>query len=274
MFWINIREDCDCWVEWRRGGGPLPTGSSEKQMWWTSVRPGLPALNQPHVPTVNFNRAAVDPAAALRTCVSWRPRAIDYFIKPTAGFYQKGHFPSLPAQKQTSHVPWLKEKLLLLKTDCIHLETPQRPVHTCTFAWGTSGCHFKGNEEKCTSFTPIDLLTQDSCRAGPNQLNQHFNWLNSSCQSLCWASKQWRKTESGCPKKEGHVESHKVLPCLSQERKKDRGSKESDNTRSCHLPVHLAPSLQRWQIQHRKKCMVSPWPFCWNQVSVDLHNWA
>lgn len=60
---------------------------------------GLPALNQPHVPTVNFKRAAVDLAAALRTCVSWRPRAIDYFIKPTAVFLSKRTFPISPCSE-------------------------------------------------------------------------------------------------------------------------------------------------------------------------------
>lgn len=47
-----------------------------------------------------------------------------------------------------------REKLLLLKTDCIHLDTLQRHVHVCTFALGTSGSHFKSNEEKWTFCTP------------------------------------------------------------------------------------------------------------------------
>ncbi|XP_071663404.1 uncharacterized protein [Patagioenas fasciata] len=113
--------------------------------------------------------------------------------------------------------------------------------------------------KKSTHFPhPIDLLTQDSCKVGANQLNQHFHWLSSSCQSLCWASKQWKKTERSCPKKEGQVWSHKVLTCLAQERKKDRESKESDDTYSCHLSIPPVPSQQRWQIQHRKNAWGLP----------------
>lgn len=48
-----------------------------------------------------------------------------------------------------------REKLLLLKIDCICFETLQRRVHACTFALGTSGCHFKSNEGKWTFHIPL-----------------------------------------------------------------------------------------------------------------------
>lgn len=138
-------------LQWRRGGGLLSTGSSEKQMWWTSVRPGLTALNQSCIPTVNFKTAAVDPTAAPTTCVSWRPRAINYFKKPTAGFYWKGqHFPPLSAQRQTSDVAsvlWSKGKASATQDWLYSPITSSKACPMYTFA-------LVANEEKWTFCGP------------------------------------------------------------------------------------------------------------------------